>query len=109
MKRLLISISGATLIVFFLVAGFLLGAYIFRQRHGPSWIVTLFYFLLAWPLWIFAPIFGTYQSGLSDQAPNPSALGATLFTHLAVYSLLIYAALRWRGGRKRSQERNPYQ
>ena len=101
MKRLLISMFGAILVVSFLVVGFILGAYIYRELHGPEWISAMFFLLLSWPLFIFNPIFGTYQSGLSDHESTLSALVATLFTHLLIYSLLIYFSLWWRERKNR--------
>jgi hypothetical protein len=100
MKRLSISILSALFILFLFFSGFMLGAYISRQLHGPDWIASFFFLLLSWPLWIFEPIFGTHQSLLSDHEPNLPALVATLITQLGIYSLMTYSALWWRAKRK---------
>lgn len=96
MKRILTSIAGAVIILLLLAGGFLLGAYVGAELHGPRWIAGCFFIILAWPLLIFDSIFGTYQSALSDHEPTLPALFCTLITQLLIFSTSIYMTLRWR-------------
>src|ERR1700730_4247105 len=67
----------------------------------PEWVVTILSYLFGWPLLLLNPLIPASVN------PNPNAfLVRNLLYVLAVildltlYSLLAYAVLRWRGGKR---------
>jgi hypothetical protein len=103
MKRGLVSVAGGLGTMLSIIAGMIVS-------NRQSWLESVFFWMVAFPVFIFGPLFPAHPKP-DDAFPgfsSPEAAWATLIFDLVFYSLLAYLILRWRGrstGRRSSSRR----
>ena len=98
-KRLLISIL---LGVFIMGADFLLlivTGRLYGPRHRPAWMTAAIFYFLAWPVLITQHIFPRAPTDTYG-GPTFLAVAAGGLIDLILFTVIVYALLSWRAGRK---------
>ena len=98
-KRLLLSIPLAFLIMVGDGVALMLVNRLYRPSHPPAWVIAVFYYFDAWPLWITQHIFPR-APGDTFGGPTIFAVAAAGLIDLIIFSAIIYALLSWRARRK---------
>lgn len=95
MKRLTLSAAGGIALMLIIVA-------LLTAANHHSWPQAVFFWMLAFPGFIFYPLFPPHPkpNDLFPGFPTGEAMTATLIFDFVFYSLLVYLILWWRG-RKR--------
>jgi hypothetical protein len=94
MRRLLISIVGGVFIPSFML-GF---ALLMDVGLGLEPITTPFYWIIGWPIYVFARIFPGNNPLYPDEVTRTAFIASLLFDAL-IFSLLTYVALWWKENR----------